>query len=413
MTPKTIGPWNVLALLGQGGMGRVYRAEPLEGGPAVALKVLQGSISDAAVLQRFEREEQVLAELDHPGIVRPLSPLVCEGERAYYAMELVEGGDLGDEIRAEGGLTPARAIEVGVGVLEALGAAHAQGVVHRDVKPSNLLLDADGRPRLADFGLASVASASGLTRTGTVLGTPEYMSPEQADGESADARSDLYAVGILLYEALSGRAPFRAEKPLALLRQHLVEPVPPLVSRHPLPAGLEGVIRRALEKDPAARWQDAASMAAALRDVAGNPPAPSPAATADTVVLGAKRETVTSVGQAGQGPEASAEPAASRGVVVWLLLAGALGLGLAWIGTRPNPETAGEEPSPPAAVTSEAPAAAPPGRRVVVQLAGGGVVRGHLLELDLGANQAVVRDDEGLVQRLDMDAIDELNYPEE
>jgi len=248
-------------------MGAVFRARDERSGEEVALKVLKGAGDDPSLLDRFKREGRLLAELDHPGIVGLRGELSVTGGQAYYAMELVEGQDLRQVLRARGALPAEEAIRIAQEVLAALAYAHARDVIHRDVKPPNVLLDGAGRARLADFGLARVLESSGLTRTGTVLGTPEYMAPEQAEGQPSEARTDIYALGVLLYELVSGAPPFRAERPLAVLRAHCEAPVPPLRSPHGLPSGLEGVLRRALAKAPAARWPSALAMAQALDEL--------------------------------------------------------------------------------------------------------------------------------------------------
>lgn len=269
-TPERIGPYRILERLGKGGMGAVYRAQRGDGSSEhVALKVLTDAHADPSLLERFRREGALLAVLEHPGIVGLRSEPATEGGLAYYAMELVDGQDLRQVLRERGAFTPAEALRIAIEVLEALDYAHAHEVVHRDVKPPNVLLDASGRARLADFGLARALEASGLTQTGTVLGTPEYMAPEQANGEPSDARTDLYAVGILLYELVSGAPPFRAERPLAILRAHCEAPIPPLRAPQGVPQGLEGILRRALAKAPDERWSSAGAMADALRSIEG------------------------------------------------------------------------------------------------------------------------------------------------
>ncbi|MBL4847303.1 MAG: protein kinase [Planctomycetes bacterium] len=264
---ERLGPFVLLGRLGQGGMGAVFRARDERSGEVVALKVLKGAGQDPSLLERFEREGRLLAGLDHPGIVGLRSGLEVSEGQAYYAMELVEGQDLRQVLRTRGALSAEEAVGIAKEVLAALSYAHARGVIHRDVKPPNVLMNSAGRARLADFGLARALESSGLTRTGTVLGTPEYMAPEQAEGNPSEARTDLYAVGVLLFELVSGAPPFRAERPLAVLRAHCEAPVPPLRAPHGLPAGLEGVVRRALAKAPADRWPSAEAMVDALSEL--------------------------------------------------------------------------------------------------------------------------------------------------
>ncbi|MGE0710106.1 MAG: protein kinase [Planctomycetota bacterium] len=264
MIGTLLGDYRLLEKLGQGGMGSVYLAED-SAGERVALKVLAAGASDEAARARFRQEAEVLERLDHPGIVRPRGALQLEGERCYYAMELVEGLDLSRLVAARGGLPPAEALALVAAALEGLGAAHAAGIVHRDLKPTNLLVDAAGRVKLCDLGLARALDMTRLTTSGTVLGTPAYMSPEQARGEEESARSDLYSLGVVLYELLAGALPFTAKSPLAVLRMHTdVAPEPPSAQRPGLPPSLDAPVLRALAKDPAARFASAEEMRAAL-----------------------------------------------------------------------------------------------------------------------------------------------------
>ncbi len=312
---ERIGRYTVLCRLGRGGMGEVYQARAPDGS-TVAVKLLRAAeTARPDELERFAREGSILNGLRHPSLVCALSGIELDAGQAFYAMEYVAGRDLAKLLREHpDGLDPARAVAIALEVLEALAYAHGEGVVHRDVKPSNILLEEGGRARLADFGLARLAGLGSLTRTGTLLGTPEYMSPEQADGLEPDARSDIYALGIVLFEMLSGAAPFRAERPLAVLRMHHRSPVPPLPEG--LPAGLEAAVRRALQKEPAARWSSARELADALRRIElpeeATPRAVSSSAETRPIPLGGGTTTV--VGESGS--ETGSEAQATAGGVL-------------------------------------------------------------------------------------------------
>ena len=252
----------------------------------VALKVLRGTLAGTEeVAQRFAREIETLRRLDHRGIVAARGELGRDGDVHYYPMELVVGRDLAALLRAQGALEPDQAIGLACQVLDALAAAHRVGVVHRDVKPGNVLVDREGRARLTDFGLAQVADRSRLTAGDSILGTPAYLSPEQARGEDATEQSDLYSLGALLFELLTGRPPFQAENPVALLRQHIDEKAPSLAEIAPdLPPSLCEHVQRVLSKTPATRFATADAMADALRSVLA-PDQRAAAFTASTAIL--------------------------------------------------------------------------------------------------------------------------------
>jgi serine/threonine protein kinase len=273
------GRYRILGLLGRGGMGHVYRAEHVGLRKPVALKVL-GKRSEEYVA-RFEREARAIARLDHRGCVRIFDHGTAEGGFddkgiPYIAMELVEGPTLAVEI-AEDSFTVDRAIEVTRALLLALAHAHAHGVVHRDLKPENVMFarspgtegHATGRPVIIDFGLASLSDAAGITGNGFAMGSPSYIAPERMRGEPHDARADIYAVGVILYEMLSGLRPFLGANPQEIMTNALTRPPRPLRAVVPeVPAALDAVIRRALAKDPAKRFADAEDMLSALDDIA-------------------------------------------------------------------------------------------------------------------------------------------------
>lgn len=260
--------YRVEGLLGRGGMGQVFRVHDLVEGRDLALKVLDPlSGQDEDRTERFKREIGVLSRISHPSIPRIHGWGTAEG-RLFFVSDLVEGSDLKLEIQRRGPWPPAEAAELVATVADALSAAHALGIVHRDVKPNNIMLGADGAVRLLDFGLARGVGIdiSTLTKTGMIVGTPGYMSPEQFEGRGVDERTDIYSLGVVLFELATGRLPFTGQTPIAVAMKHKLEPPPPLRSLRPdLPAWLERAALKCLEKDPAGRFPTAAELAAELR----------------------------------------------------------------------------------------------------------------------------------------------------
>jgi serine/threonine-protein kinase len=257
-------------------MGSVYKARDEVLARPVAVKILHPHLSeDPDFLARFRREAVAAAGLGHPGIVSIYdtgTDVTEDGERHYIVMEHCAGGTLTDLMAAERALDPGRACGIGASICSSLAFAHRAGVVHRDVKPDNVLFSDDGTLKVADFGIAKAAYASGdITTTGSLLGTVTYISPEQAAGQEPDARSDLYSTGVVLYELLAGRPPFRGETDVATAMMHLKEPATPLRALKPhVPRHLEATIARALAKDPDDRWGSADEMHKALE--AGSSP---------------------------------------------------------------------------------------------------------------------------------------------
>jgi serine/threonine-protein kinase len=248
-----IGRYRLEREIGRGGMGVVFRAEHVHLRRVVALKILAPHLSAEPMFRdRFVRESQTAAALNHPHIVAVHDAGEAHG-MLYLAMQLVEGGDLGDQI-AGGWLEPERAIAWLGQVASALDTAHAAGLVHRDVKPANILLE-DGRAYLSDFGLTKrTKSQTGLTGVGQVVGSTDYLAPEQIDGGAVDARTDVYALGAVLYHCLAGAPPFARESDVQVLFAHLQQRPPPLSAVRPdLPAALGDAVARALAKDPHAR----------------------------------------------------------------------------------------------------------------------------------------------------------------
>ena len=263
--------FRLVQVLGGGAMGQVFVAENLAIGQKVAIKVLKPELlANPMFRQRFQHEAEAIAAIAHPNVARFMDLVV--GDPTFLVMEYVAGPTL-EGLLAKEKLDPARAVRLAIRLCWGLEAAHAAGVVHRDLKPANVIVAADieqgEAPKIIDFGLAKLAAATAgeaLTRTGQIVGTPRYMSPEQISGRPVDARSDVYALGCVVYEMLSGRAPFlEADDDVQLLYRHMHEPAPPLSSVMPgVPQALEQAVARAIEKRPEARFQSMADMAAAL-----------------------------------------------------------------------------------------------------------------------------------------------------
>ena len=260
------GRYLVEILIASGGMARVYRGRDSVLGRAVAIKVLAPPLdSDPEFVARFRREARAAAGLNHPGVVAVFDT-GSDGDVHYIVMEYVEGHTLAEIIRREAPIPPERAADIGMAVCDALSAAHEKGLVHWDVKPANIMVTTSGAIKVMDFGIARTATDT-LTRTGRILGTAAYLSPEQARGQPADARSDLYSLGCVLYETLTGKPPFGGESPVAVASRHVAEdPEPPSIANPGVPAALEAVVLKALAKDPAARYQSARAM---REDLAG------------------------------------------------------------------------------------------------------------------------------------------------
>ena len=263
-----LGPYRVMERIGRGGMATVHRAYHPGLDRYVAIKVLPDFFAeDPEYRERFQQEARSVARLKHPNILEVFD-FGYEGGLAYLVLELVEGGTLSDRVGTPMDLR--QAVHTLEQLAGALDHAHANGILHRDIKPSNILLHKDGTPVLADFGLARMAgSMRRLTSSGTVMGTPEYMSPEQAADETIGPASDIYSFAVVAYEMLTGRVPFGADTPAAVLLSHVTKPMPATRElQGELSAHIEEVLRKALAKRPEARFATAAAFVAALKPAA-------------------------------------------------------------------------------------------------------------------------------------------------
>jgi len=271
------GRYEILSPLGRGGMGAVYRAHDRVLDETVALKVLRGDVASAPEMpKRFRSEIKLARRVAHPNVCR-IYEYGEDGARQYISMELVEGTNLKELLKRRGALPPDEAYDVAGQVAEGLEAIHGVGIVHRDLKTLNVMVDAHGAAKVMDFGIAKkIAGAGTPAPSGSyVVGSPEYMSPEQARGHPIDSRSDIYAIGIIVFELFTGRVPFHGDTPVATLLMHLETP-PPLdgPAASAIPPALRPVLRKALAKDPAARYASAREMAEALRAARGTPSGP-------------------------------------------------------------------------------------------------------------------------------------------
>ncbi len=263
--------WRIDARIGKGAMAEVYRALDLQTAVFVALKILRNSVlGDAAIKQRFAREAEVQARLRHNNVAALLATGVTSTEQPYLVVELLRGKTLRGVIKEEGRVGPRRAASYAWQMLQGLSAVHAAGILHRDLKPANIMLEPSPGPVervvLIDFGFASVEGSAKLTQQGTVVGSLRYIAPERLRGETIDHRSDLYAVGVMLYELLMGAPPFEQVDDFELVEAHLTHAPPPLDAN--VPPAFEAVIQRALAKQQDDRYPDAASMAAAIEAAA-------------------------------------------------------------------------------------------------------------------------------------------------
>jgi serine/threonine protein kinase len=334
------GQFLVLEKIGTGGMGSVYKASQPAMNRMVAIKILHPKLANRKDLtSRFRREARAMSQLTHPNTVKVFMYGEMEEDGSLYiVMEMLEGKNLNQAVRKDGPIPRERAIPILIQVCGALQEAHDLGIVHRDLKPENIFLARQGGqdyPKVLDFGLAKVTERQMqpgsliLTQEGMVFGTPEFMSPEQAQGKTLDARSDIYSLAVILYEVLTGKLPFSAKSPMEHIQKHVTEPIIPLSERvadKQFPPGLDAVLARALAKKPEQRYQTAAEFAEALRPFGGSAAQQLPSLRAE----GASARPVV-----GAGPEPSRvvpAPAAEKssgpglliGVAALCLVAGVL-----------------------------------------------------------------------------------------
>ena len=262
------GRYRIESAVGEGGMAKVFRGQDVVLGRTVAVKVLAPEYArDGRFVERFRREAQSAAALSHPNVVSVFDT-GSDGPVHYIVMEFLEGRTLREVLAADGRLHPDRAAEIAEAMCRALATAHHHGLVHRDVKPGNVMLTPSGEVKVMDFGIARVTTGEALTQTATVLGTASYFSPEQAKGEGVDPRSDVYSAGCVLYEMLTGRPPFTGDSPVSIAYKHVREDAPvPSTINPDVSSALDAVVMKALAKNPANRYQTAVEMAEDLHRV--------------------------------------------------------------------------------------------------------------------------------------------------
>jgi len=334
------GEYLILEKIGTGGMGSVYKASQPAMNRMVAIKILHPKLANRKDLtSRFRREARAMSQLTHPNTVKVFVYGELEEDGSLYiVMEMLEGKNLNQAVRKDGPIPRERAIPILIQVCGALQEAHELGIVHRDLKPENIFLSKQGGiadyPKVLDFGLAKVTERQMqpgsiiLTQEGMVFGTPEFMSPEQAQGKTLDARSDIYSLAVILYEVLTGKLPFSAKSPMEYIQKHVTEPIIPLSERVPdrrFPKELDDVLARALSKKPEQRYQTAAEFAEALRPFGGAAaqalPSLQPEGASARPPVPAMEERSNRPGGA---PEKSGGPGLLLGVAALCLVAGVL-----------------------------------------------------------------------------------------
>jgi serine/threonine-protein kinase len=367
-TPTKIGRYDIKAELGRGGMATVYRAYDPSFEREVAIKVLPPELThDPQFRDRFRREIKTIASLEHPAIV-PVYDVGEEDGVPYFVMRYMPGGSLTQWIE-KGKFSMEDAARIIERLASALAYAHKNGLIHRDLKPDNILFDNNGDPFISDFGVAKITdSATNMTGSG-IIGTPAYMSPEQAQGEHVDNRTDIYGLGVIIFQMLSGEQPYEATTPMGVAVKHITDPVPEILKINPgLPAEADTIIKTAMAKDPSLRYQTATELAHALTHAAGTPKSVPTAAKAAAGTRAAQ-ERAGARTQAGSAPAAATASGGSNkglliggaAVVLVLLAAGGVLFGGKMLAPAPTPTL--PPPTPTAiVVTATLPptAAAPP-----------------------------------------------------
>ena len=274
MQPDKIGLYEIKSELGRGGMATVYRAYDPRFEREVAVKVLPRELlhADPQFRLRFEREAKIIAQLEHTAIVPVYDVGEADGQ-PYFVMRYMNGGSLSDRIKA-GVMEVEEAARILGAIAPGLDEAHVKGIVHRDIKPSNILFDKRGNPYISDFGIAKLTQAQSGNVTGSaIIGTPAYMAPEQAQGDDIDGRADIYALGIILFEMVTGKQPYEADTPMAVAIKHITDPVPHILDANPkLPFGMDAIIQKAMAKDKNDRYSTAVELVNALRDLGRSVP---------------------------------------------------------------------------------------------------------------------------------------------
>jgi tRNA A-37 threonylcarbamoyl transferase component Bud32 len=401
MIGRIVGNCKLLEKLGEGGMGAVFKGVDLMLEREVAVKMLRPELArQPELVERFRSEAVTLAKLLHPNIAT-LYSFLRQGDDFFMIMEYVAGRTLDEAIRSGGAMTPATAVPLFCQALDGVEYAHRQRILHRDLKPANLMLTADGSIKVMDFGIARVLGAARVTRAGNLVGTIEYMSPERIHGEETDIRSDLYSLGIVLYEMLTGRVPFSSPSEYELLKMQVEVPVPPPRSLVPaIPEGIEAALLRSLAKKPGERFATAADFRAALVEcsieVAESAP---PAQLKATRMAAAPVEPVaaTRIAANAPAPAAAPVPSARPRPARWLLVAAAVALlivltavaGVVYIRRAAQPPAAAGAVQQ---VTPQ-PAATAPGPMVIApsnEPASGASAPGRTLEVAPTAAQALI-----------------------
>jgi protein kinase-like protein len=328
MQPEKIGRYEIKAELGRGGMATVYRGwDPLFE-REVAVKVLPPELlhADPQFKLRFEREAKIIASLEHPSIV-PVYDVGEDNGQPYFVMRYMNGGSLSERIKAKV-MTVDEAVKILGQLAPGMDEAHSKGIVHRDLKPSNILFDSKGVPYISDFGIAKLSQAQSGNMTGSaIIGTPAYMAPEQAQGTGVDGRTDIYAVGIILFEMLTGKQPYEADTPMAVAFKHITDPVPQILASNPnLPGDVENVIQMAMAKNKEDRFATAGDLVDSLRTVASGQKFMHEQAT----VKGALPKTAVKSGapKTVKAGAKVAEAPAQKGFNVWLVIIPLVLLGL-------------------------------------------------------------------------------------